>query len=176
MTLTTHALVGAAAAKLFSFNPFAAILAAFLSHFLIDAIPHWDYLPKSFEVNKNNPLKNDMALGEYFGRDFIKIAFDASLGVAISLWLFNPQSVYDFLIILFGAGFGILPDPLQFVYWKTHFKFLEYLQRFHLWIHGDHEVFCGRWVLGGAFQLSLAFFVVFFVKIELSLTFFRFLV
>ena len=42
MLLTPHTLVGVAIATNIS-NPFLAIPLAFISHFLGDKIPHWDF-------------------------------------------------------------------------------------------------------------------------------------
>ena len=76
MTLATHAIVGAAAARLFSFHPAAAFLAAFASHFLIDAIPHWDYHLKSLRYNREHPLESDILVNRDFIFDFGKMAFE----------------------------------------------------------------------------------------------------
>ncbi|MDH2406583.1 hypothetical protein QCM77_43035 [Bradyrhizobium sp. SSUT18] len=43
MILSTHAVVGGAIASLFPSHPVLVAVAAFASHFAIDAIPHWDY-------------------------------------------------------------------------------------------------------------------------------------
>ena len=50
MILTTHAIVGGALASLFPTHPITAIAAGFASHFVIDAIPHWDYPLQSISV------------------------------------------------------------------------------------------------------------------------------
>ena len=157
MTLTTHAIIGAATAKIFSFNPVLAIGFAFASHFLIDAIPHWDYLPKSFQKDSSNPLNDDMVIGNGFFKDFLKIALDAMLGVVLSLIIFFPESAYQFWIIFFGAGSGFLPDPLQFVYWKWRHEPFISLQRFHLWIHSHNESLKNRWKIGLFYQFVLTF-------------------
>lgn len=163
MTLTTHAIVGASAAKLFSFHPAAAITAAFLSHFAIDALRHWDYFPRSFRKDPNDSLNSDMVIGEHFGHDFIVIAADASLGMILSLALFSPPSIYDFFIVFLGAGFGILPDPLQFVYWKFRKEPLVSLQRFHKWAHNKNESWTtqNRWKIGlfSQFTIVIAFWL-----------------
>lgn len=155
MTLTTHAIVGAAVAKIFSFNPALAFIVAFLSHFLIDATPHWDYLPKSFQKDLSNKLNSDMVIGKDFLKDFLTILFDAMFGVVLSVLIFSPENTYQFWIVFLGAGFGILPDPLQFVYWKwRHEPFLS-LQRFHIWIHSPNESLKNRWKIGIFYQFVL---------------------
>ena len=155
MTLTTHAIIGAAAAKIFSFNPVLAGIAAFVRHFLIDAIPHWDYKPRSFTRDSKNPLNDDMVINSDFIFDLVRISADAALGVALSLLIFPPSSMYAFLVVFGGAILGILPDPLQFVYWKWRHEPLLSLQRFHIWIHSSNESIKNRWKIGVFYQTAL---------------------
>ena len=157
MTLTTHAIVGAAAAKIFSFHPVLAGVAAFASHFIIDAIPHWDYIPRSFQDSGDDPLHHDMEVGKHFFYDALMIGADAMLGVALSLIIFPPENMYSFLIVFIGACLGILPDPLQFVYWKWRHEPIVSLQRFHLWIHTSHRKWTKerRWMIGVVTQTIL---------------------
>lgn len=154
MTLTTHAIVGAAAARVFSFHPVAAFLAAFASHFLIDALPHWDYTLRSARHDEENPLNNDIVVGKDFFIDLGKIGLDALLGVFLSLVFFQPANAYDLLIVLLGVFGGILPDPLQFLYYKWRHEPLISLQKFHIWIHSDLKL-AGRWISGAFLQGAL---------------------
>ena len=140
MTLTTHYIVGVATARLFSFNPVVAFLAAFVSHFLIDAIPHWDYHLKSAKTNLENPLESDMLINRDFIFDFGKIAFDAILGALLSFIIFQPSDGAETQILIFGVVGGILPDPLQFLYYKFRHEPLISLQKFHLWIHTKRKL------------------------------------
>lgn len=133
MTLTTHAVVGAALASAFNLNPASAVVTGFVSHFLLDRLPHWDYKLSSAKFDEQNssiivdwPI-NRQALG-----DFLKIGFDGLLGLALALIFFTANGQTDWLSILWGAGGGVLPDALQFIYLKTRFKSLAKLQRFHL--------------------------------------------
>ena len=57
MTLATHAVVGAAAASLIPTHPFLGFIAGFVSHFAIDAIPHWEYSLASAKIDKDNLMK-----------------------------------------------------------------------------------------------------------------------
>lgn len=155
MTLTTHALVGAATAKIFSFNPVVAFLAAFLSHFVIDAIPHWDYKIFSQQWNKEHPMKSDIVVGgPIFMLDVLRVGIDCFIGIYVSIAFFAPNAS-SVWIILCGAVFGILPDPLQFAYFKIRREPLTSLQRFHVWIHSKNESLRGRWVVGSALQMFL---------------------
>src|SRR4051812_919290 len=96
MTLTTHAVVGTAAAVAadaafgFSVTPLvlsASALAAFMSHFAADAIPHWNegQLLSSIVEDSNDPLNIDMKLNKQFVRDLGILATDALLGLLASV-------------------------------------------------------------------------------------------
>lgn len=137
MVLATHAVVGATVASFFPNNPILAFVFAFISHLLLDTIPHWEYEIFSLKKDPDNGLNNDMILGKKFIIDLIRIGTDALIGLAISLILFLYISHQTTLsIILIGVIAGILPDPLQFVYMKTKHKALHPLQKFHHKIHG----------------------------------------
>jgi len=141
MTLTTHAIVGAAAASLFPASPVLAFAAGFASHFAIDSLPHWDYRLLSKQDNPGDKLSEDMKFGRMFVFDLLRIGSDAALGVLLaafifSFWLFNLPLWF----VVMGALAGILPDPLQFVYYKTRSKLLLPLQRFHIWVQKGKSI------------------------------------
>ncbi len=159
MTLTTHAIVGAAAARLFSFNPATAFLAAFVSHFLIDAIPHWDYNLKSAKKNETNLMKSDILVNRDFVFDLGKILFDIILGILLSFFIFQPSGNAEILTIAIGIVGGILPDPLQFLYFKFRHEPLVSLQKFHFLIHTKVKL-SGGWFVGVFLQIFLVVIVV----------------
>lgn len=142
MTLTTHAIVGATAASLFPNTPVLAFAAGFASHFAIDALPHWDYKILSKEHKPDDKMNEDMKVSRpEFLLDFVRIGSDAILGgllaIAIfSFWLFHLPVWF----VAFGALAGMLPDPLQFVYYKTRSKLLVPLQRFHIWVQKGKSI------------------------------------
>ncbi|MDE1924654.1 MAG: hypothetical protein KGH79_00530 [Patescibacteria group bacterium] len=165
MTLTTHAIVGAAAASLFPAQPIAAFAAGFASHFAIDAIPHWDYEPASAVKDKHNPLATDMIIGKAFFEDLAVIAGDALLGLALSVLIFNAWLFHvPLLIVVIGVVAGILPDPLQFLYYKTRSKILEPLQRFHQWIQKPSPIGVAPWI-GVGLQCALVVMVIALLKL-----------
>src|ERR1700733_12631073 len=98
LTLTTHAIVGAAIASAIPTYPSLAIAAAFVSHFLLDAIPHWDYPILSDSVNPNvaAAMKYDRALLA----DMLRIGTDAMLGIALALLFLAREG--DFALVLCG--------------------------------------------------------------------------
>jgi hypothetical protein len=136
----THAIAGAAVAELFPSNPTAAFIAAFLSHFVMDAIPHWNYKLLSHKKNPSDPLNGDMVMGKKFIIDISKIFLDFSSGIILSLLLFKHQSDYQASILILGALGGMLPDALQFAYWKLKIEPFRSLQKLHRWVHTKHEI------------------------------------
>ncbi len=160
MTLTTHAIVGVAAARLFPAHPVIAFTAAFASHFLIDAIPHWDYHLHSSRVNEHDPLDKDMEVGGLdFYLDLLKIGFDICIGLLLSYLIFYPSNAEALTLVAIGAIGGILPDPLQFLYFKYRKEPMITLQRFHDWIHTDIKL-RGRWIIGPLLQFFMVYTLV----------------
>lgn len=146
MTLATHAVVGIAVASLLPRHPLLGFIAAFISHFIVDAIPHGHYRLSSRKRNLKNPLEDDMIIGRDFIFDLAKIGFDALTGLAISAifiagwqnWMFIPT-------LSAGTVGGVLPDALQFAYWKIRREPLVALQKFHIWMHAK-KCFDGKFL------------------------------
>jgi hypothetical protein len=157
MTLTTHAVVGAAIVSLMPAQPLLALSVAFASHFLLDALPHWDYPIRSSSVNPRiaAPMKYDRALF----LDMLTIGGDAALGVVLGVVLFTRPTQVSVLLVFFGAWAGILPDMLQFAYMRFPREPLTSVQRFHGWIHTSRGM-STRPILGIVSQFAfLAAFV-----------------
>jgi hypothetical protein len=163
LTLTTHAIVGAAIASVLAANPSLAIAAAFASHFLLDAIPHWDYPIRSDSVNPNiaAAMKYDRALLA----DIFTIGSDAMLGMALALLLLARPS--DFALVFCGAAAAILPDAFQFAYIRYPREPLITLQRFHLWMHASRNL-RGHPILGLSAQIALVLFVLLVARLIAS--------
>lgn len=169
MILSTHAIAGAAVALAFRQNPPAALLAAFLSHFLLDAIPHWHY--RIFSLINDGSSRFDKKIIFLFNRGFIKDIFraglDFGLGLAVSLTVFNYFFSDHLWLTFFGALAGVLPDALQVAYHRfPNFKPLYYFQLFHVKAHAekrlDNEPVKGiarEIIASAAFILALIFFV-----------------
>jgi len=152
LTLTTHAIVGGAIASLMPAHPWLGLSLAFASHFLLDALPHWDYPIRSSSINPKLAarMKYDGALFA----DLFTIGGDAGLGIVVTITLFNAQTSTSYLLALGGACAGILPDALQFAYMRFPHQPLKSIQRFHEWIHTTHRM-SKRPVLGIASQIVL---------------------
>jgi hypothetical protein len=158
MILVTHAVVGAGLSAVSRANPLFGFGIGFVSHFLLDAIPHWDYhLESSTKNNEADPLDGDFVIGRAFYRDLVKIAIDFSAGILISYLFFaHGASFLHFLEsgILWGALGAMTPDFLQFVYTKTRKEPLISLQKFHMFIHAKLRL-NDRPVLGPALQVGI---------------------
>jgi hypothetical protein len=136
MILSTHAIVGAAIASFLPSHPTAAFVLGFGSHFVLDAIPHWDYPIRSASVNPEigAPVTFDRALLT----DVVVIGSDGLLGILGALLLFAwSDGLWSILLGAFGA---MLPDPLHTIHAHFPREPLRTLQRFHRWIHTDKEI------------------------------------
>src|ERR1035437_1319913 len=140
MTLTTHAVVGAAIAASMPNHPVVGFALAFASHFVLDAIPHWDYPLSSQKTDNVNRLNDDMIINKNFFIDLLKIGIDMSCGILLVLFFFTLHSPHLFWIPMIGVAGAVLPDALQFVYFKWRHQPLIALQRFHFWIHAKHRL------------------------------------
>lgn len=170
MTQATHAVIGAAAASLFPEQPYLAFAAGFASHFVIDAIPHWDYDRQWLRsINYSyDKLHTSVRLDRSVGRDVAIVGVDAFIGLVLTLWL---AWYLDFpvAIALVGAGAGLYPDFLHFVFFAFRNnewvdRILEPLERFHMWV-GWREYKYMHPAKGIALQLVLLVGVVGFLKL-----------
>ena len=137
MVITPHMLVGAAVGAQ-SPNVWAAFIFGLLSHFLLDMLPHWDYLDR---------LKITKIV------DLIKIGLDFILGTIIVLvfvWTF-PQK----LLIIFAIAGALLPDILVFLYAHLKIKWLKPFFQFHHKVH-----YCKRLSFWQGFPSALIIIVV----------------
>ena len=154
MILATHAVVGAAVARLFPHYPLIGFLAAFASHYVLDAVPHWNYHLRSFRSTKETGRgRPDMTWGRDAFVDLSRIALDGMLGVGLAFLIFRPQSWHDALITLLGIAGGVLPDALEFLYWKLGGKPLAFLQWMHHTIHFKEDI--KNPIIGASLQVGL---------------------
>lgn len=120
MVLTTHILSGAVLGANVQ-NPYAVAGLSIAVHFLLDLVPHGDYL------NKKSKL-----------REFWKVALDLAIGLGIVFWVFSFENIGDpttLRNIAIGIFFSLLPDGTTFLYWKIGMKFLKPVYLFHQKLH-----------------------------------------
>ena len=94
MILTAHLLIGAIIAAKIKIVPLV-ILLAFLSHYLLDFVPHIEYSTKNI---KEKQWRISLP-------DFLKVILDFSVGLFLILIFFQKQP-----IIFIGAFFAIVSD------------------------------------------------------------------
>ena len=153
MILSTHAVVGGAIASLMPGHPAVAFVVGVANHFAIDAIPHVDYPLYSITVRRSAP--SVLTLNWLLVQDLSLIALDASLGLAIVLWLYASPGAAA--AVLAGALGAMLPDPLRVLHKLYPREPLRSLQRFHGWMHTKRRL---SWPLGVSSQLSFVALVV----------------
>ena len=153
MVLATHAVVGGALGRFLP--PPLSFLVGFLSHFLFDAIPHWDYPLGSRKVDPTNKLNTDLTIGRAFVFDLTKIALDLAIGFSL---------VFFFHLAFWAAVGAVLPDFLQFAYFKLRWPALRRLQRFHVWIHATKRL-DERMILGPTLQILLIVAVLVIIRL-----------
>ena len=154
MTLTTHAVVGAAIAASMPSHPVIGFTLAFASHFVLDVIPHWDYPLLSHKKDNNNRLNDDMILNKNFLVDLSRIGMDMCCGILLVLIFFTLTNPHLFWVPFIGLCGAVIPDALQFTYWKWRHQPLTTLQRFHIWIDpkkGLHD----KPAIGIPFQIAV---------------------
>ena len=140
MTLTTHAVIGAAVASLVPNHPVIGFIGGFASHFAIDSIPHWaegEILLRSIDRPKD-PASRTVRAGKDLVHDVAVVGTDSALGFLAAtaiLWGLFGAPLY---IVLFGAFAGQLPDGLQFLYFIFKPRFMVPLQKFHERIQEEH--------------------------------------
>ena len=137
MTLTSHAVAGAAVASFFPKSPVLAFVFGFLSHFVLDAIPHGHYKINSYRREGEDKLTGDIVFGKEFIFDVLKVAADGTMGLTLAYLFFAPAA--GVFIVLLGASAGMLPDFLQVAYFKIHREPLTSYERLHTLAHVKPE-------------------------------------
>jgi len=127
MILSVHMLAGAAIGSKVK-NYWAIFILAIISHFIMDAIPHWEYTGLAANVS-----------GDFFMSVTVKALLDILLGVIVIGWLFKYSGLAR--PTLWGAFCALLPDGLIFTYtlaqvlFGWHLDWLTYPIAIHDKIH-----------------------------------------
>jgi hypothetical protein len=119
MILTPHMLLGAVIASKIGYAPLAIIL-AFLSHYLLDMLPHIEYPIKNIQ---NKQWVKSLP-------DFFRVALDFFTGLLIIYFFAGWQ-----IIVFAGALFAILPDAFNLLNLAFSNNFLKKHNNFHEKIH-----------------------------------------
>ena len=147
MLFTTHSVLGATLGVATG-DPKTGFILGFLSHHLIDAMPHFDQ--GSFYVLKGGPTyiksveKKEIEVNGYeesFGkREWIMFFIDVSIAAILFLIIFHTHPPKEWLSIIAGAIGGLLPDiidssPLWSEKLRAKIKLVNYYHRFHSFFH-----------------------------------------
>lgn len=117
MTATGHALIGTVIAAKVG-NPVLAIPIAVASHFLADALPHWD--------TGTNKLKKSKRL--FFFESILDVLLGFVLSWLLITWVFPSTNLsYAFLIIIMAQ----LPDWLTAPYLFFNMKVFPFANIYH---------------------------------------------
>lgn len=164
MTLATHIVIAAAAAKPFAaLHPAISFAVAFASHFFADAIPHWDYRLESM-ADADDPKKQHLEFNKKTcARDLLRLSADGFLGAGIAFLALQTRTPAEFFF--FGAIVigGALPDFLEGIYATRRAPFLAPLHAFHHWIHTKIKL--GPYpYIGIPFQIFIVLIALFFIR------------
>lgn len=148
MYLTVHASVGALIGKTVGNNPLLGFVLGFLSHFLLDKIPHADphiSLPEHFgeTIRPSKPVVG-----------FITIVLLDSLLVAALTSFLITKNIIPSSSILSIIG-SVLPDFAFGFYFLTKNKYLKKFHEFHEKMHFDPKKYPVNKLLGNITQLSV---------------------
>lgn len=124
MTLTTHATLGAVIGGATG-NPALAFIFGFVSHFLIDIIPHGDTgISDNFRVRKQR-RKHAVAY----------VAIDAIFAIFFVMMLLNTRDIESMRTFSWGIAGAVLPDLLVGLYDITKSRFLRWFNTLHFIFH-----------------------------------------
>lgn len=146
MTITPHLLTGAAIATATTTNLPVAFLLGFLSHFILDALPHTD--PGTFFMAEDPEHKEDYPWPLWI---YIFAASEFILIWTLVIILFKNRP--DFVIIMIGGLGGIAVDVLD----SNPTRFLKnwpIVRQIHWLHHRVHfELKPNQWYWGFLFQV-----------------------
>ena len=153
-------------------NAVFIFIVSFLSHYAIDAIPHWDYglnsFVKIFDENGVYRGKRKFIFQKrLLIKDLIKILFDFIIGLLMIFFLIGfPNKFKNIFMILLVIFSSSLPDILQVCRAFLKFpklKILEFEHNFHCCIIHGKRIFENRPILGIISQiLTLIIIIIFF--------------
>ena len=165
MILTSHTIIGVAAASAFPSHPILAFSAALASHYITDAIPHWEYDLLSSKKDRKNPLNNDITIGKDFFSDLMKVLVDMFIGIIVSFIVFYFLGLNGSrLILIAGIAGGIAPDILQFVYFRFRREPFKSLYLFHYFIHSRTERLEKHFIIGIFLQILTIVLIFLLIK------------
>lgn len=124
MTLTTHAVIGAVIGQAVG-TPFWAFIFGFISHFLVDMIPHGDTgISDNFRVHKRKRK-----------RAVAYVVIDAVIGLFFVLILANTRDLESIRTFSWGIVGSVLPDLIVGLFEVTKAPMLRWFIKLHFFFH-----------------------------------------
>ena len=132
------------------------IILSFLSHFILDKIPHWDYSIKGVKDFRGTRNFKKLVM------TLIKIGIDGLIGlliVSLTLWQSDMFNSDYLLFILFGIFASVLPDLLGILSEIMHNNLLNIFAKFHDFAHSKKTEKEGKITFLGIFtQIAVIIF------------------
>lgn len=156
MTLTTHIAIAAAVTHPFmGAHPAVIFSIAVASHYLADAVPHWDYRLASMGSSTIPREKRWSGTVSTVRMDIVRAGSDALIGAILVFLVARPSDPVAIAWLVASIIGGPLPDAMQGVYYIfKHPRWLAPLQRFHDHMHS--KVRLGYYpLIGIPFQLAI---------------------
>lgn len=110
MLLTPHILLGAAIGSKISSPPLVFGL-SFVSHYFLDALPHYEYNVSVLKSKSNQPNNKKIFIA------ISKLAIDFCFGMGLTLFLVWNSPFRTTAIL--GMLSALVPDALLFLYWQN---------------------------------------------------------
>lgn len=158
MTLATHiAIAGAISKPLMAggMGPLGLFIVSVSSHYLADAIPHYDYKLRYFVDEKE--VAPPFRLGDFLIHDVTRVLADALLGIALLFFVTGtPFTLHSLLLwspVIIGST---LPDFLQALRWVLPGTLLDKIQKAQDFFHGRKLLWSASAVLSQTAILLLA--------------------
>jgi hypothetical protein len=163
MILAAHIVIAAAAAKpLIGANPLLAFLAAVLTHYIADAIPHWHYPTRTIAGKDERPLNRKWhGDRKTLAGDFLRFAADGFTGAALVFLIMRPLTSPEIWWLAAIAVGSVLPDALQGIYMAGG-RSLALHQIFHHRIHSKIRLDAYP-LIGIPFQAAIALIAIIFL-------------
>ncbi|MEK7664237.1 MAG: hypothetical protein AAB340_02250 [Patescibacteria group bacterium] len=134
MITIIHLLAGAVVGHVLG-NIYAAAIFSFVTHYLLDAVPHWSWKP--LKNYKDGGWKNADKL------DFFIKAIDPVVGIGLCLYFLYHIPVNLVPSVVVGIIFGWLPDLMVFLEWKFGIAMPLFIRKFENKFHQHEYSFSG---------------------------------
>lgn len=154
MFVTTHVAIGALLGATLPSRALAFVL-GFISHFLVDMIPHGD-----------EHMLDNYKSGSKVRRAIAYVTVDAIAAIYVLLLILNNTPADIAPYVTWGIAGSVLPDVLVAVYEATKLK--PFFRKFTAWHHKNHHHIIGKYRKGRdipfkwgvAYQVLAAIFLV----------------